>query len=128
MYLKEALAMQETVSNLTSQKLPFALAYKFSKLATKLDEHARFYNENLQKLIEEYAEKDEDGQIKIDEKNQGGILIKTDLIEDFQNKVSELQNVEIEYDLPTFTFSDFEDKIELTTKEVYTLMPVIVEE
>ena len=69
MILKEVLSMQPTLSNLLTQKLPFSLAYKFSKLATKIDENVEFYSKHLHDLIEEYAEKNEEGNIKYDNYN-----------------------------------------------------------
>lgn len=127
MILKEALAMQETVANLVTQKLPFSLAYKLSKLAQKLDEQSKFYTENLRNLLEEYAEKDENGEIVVDKENNDSITIKADLLEDFQNKVIELQSVEVGEGMPTLTLADLEDRIELTTQEVLSLMPIIKE-
>lgn len=128
MILKEILSMQPTISNLLTQKLPFSLAYKFSKLATKIDENVEFYSKQLRNLINEYAEKDEEGNIKYDNDNADSITVRAACIEEFQAKVNELQNIEVSTDFPSFTFSDFEDKIELSTQEVLTLMPIITEE
>lgn len=128
MILKDIINMQQTLSNIISQKLPFSLAYKFSKLAKIVDENIQFYSTSLKQIIDEYAEKDEEGNILHDENNPDMIKVKSALIEEFQQKVEELSNVEIADEVPTFTFSDLEDKIELTTQEVLALMPVIREE
>ena len=127
MILKEALAMQETIKNLTTQRLPFSLAYKLSKIAQKLDEQVEFYTKNLHDLVDEYGEKDENGEIITDKENNGSIVIKTEKIEDFQNKIIELQSIEVGEDIPTLTLIELEDKIELTTQEVLSLMPIIKE-
>ena len=128
MILKDIINMQQTLSNIISQKLPFSLAYKFSKLAKIVDENIQFYSTSLKQIIDEYVEKDEEGNILHDENNPDMIKVKSTLVEEFQQKVEELQNVEIADEVLTFTFSDLEDKIELTTQEVITLMPVIREE
>lgn len=128
MILKDIINMQQTLSNIISQKLPFSLAYKFSKLAKIVDENIQFYSTSLKQIIDEYAEKDEEGNILHDENNPDMIKVKTNLINEFQQKVEELSNVEVADEVPTFTFSDLEDKIELTTQEVLALMPVIREE
>ena len=127
MILKEALAMQETIKNLITQRLPFSLAYKLSKIAQKLDEQVEFYTKNLHDLVDEYGEKDENGEIITDKENNGSIVIKTEKIEDFQNKIIELQSIEVGEDIPTLTLMELEDKIELTTQEVLSLMPIIKE-
>ena len=127
MILKEALAMQETIKNLTTQRLPFSLAYKLSKIAQKLDEQVEFYTKNLHDLVDEYGEKDKNGEIITDKENNGSIVIKTEKIEDFQNKIIELQSIEVGEDIPTLTLMELEDKIELTTQEVLSLMPIIKE-
>lgn len=128
MILKDIINMQQTLSNIISQKLPFSLAYKFSKLAKIVDENIQFYSTSLKQIIDEYAEKDEEGNILHDENNPDMIKVKSTLVEEFQQKVEELSNVEVADEVPTFTFSDLEDKIELTTQEVLALMPVIREE
>lgn len=128
MILKDIINMQQTLTNIVNQKLPFSLAYKFSKLAKIVDENIQFYSTSLKQIIDEYAEKDEEGNILHDENNPDMIKVKSALIEEFQQKVEELSNVEIADEVPTFTFSDLEDKIELTTQEVLALMPVIREE
>lgn len=128
MILKDIINMQQTLSNIMSQKLPFSLAYKFSKLAKIVDENIQFYSTSLKQLIDEYAEKDEEGNILHDENNPDMIKVEFTLVEEFQQKVEELSNVEVADKVPTFTFSDLEDKIELTTQEVLALMPIIREE
>lgn len=128
MILKDIINMQQTLSNIVSQKLPFSLAYKFSKLAKIVDENTQFYSTSLKQIIDECAEKDEEGNILHDENNPDMIKVKSTLVEEFQQKVEELSNVEVADEVPTFTFSDLEDKIELTTQEVLALMPVIREE
>ena len=128
MILKDIINMQQTLSNIISQKLPFFLAYKFSKLAKIVDENIQFYSTSLKQIIDEYAEKDEEGNILHDENNPDMIKVKSTFVEEFQQKVEELSNVEVTDEVPTFTFSDLEDKIELTTQEVLALMPVIREE
>lgn len=128
MILKDIINMQQTLSNIVNQKLPFFLAYKFSKLAKIVDENIQFYSTSLKQIIDEYAEKDEEGNILHDENSPDMIKVKSTFVEEFQQKVEELQNVEIADEIPTFTFSDLEDKIELTTQEVLALIPVIREE
>ena len=128
MLIKDIIPMQPTLANIVTQKLPFSLAYKFSKLAKVVDDNFAFYREQMQTLINECALKDDKGEIVHDEENSDIIKLNPDMAVDFDRRAKELQEVEITDEVPTFKFTDFEDKIELTTQEVITLMPVIVEE
>jgi hypothetical protein len=127
MTLVEIVNLKSPLENLTSQKLPFSLAYKLAQLAKKVESNSEFYAESLRNLITEYAETDEEGNIKQDESNPNTIQIKTPLIEEFQNKFKELQSVEITDEIPMFKLSDFEDKIEISPQDLISLMPILKE-
>ena len=122
MTIFQLISVSETLQTIVDQKLPFSLAYKFAKLAKLVDENREFYGQSINKLINEYGEKDENGELK---QVEGGFTIKPDLIGEFNEEVNKLQSIEVTDEYPTFTFSDFEDKIELTPRDLILLEPFI---
>ena len=62
MKIYQLLSLPALYNSISDKNLPFALAYKLSKLATQVNEELKFYQENLTKIIEEYGEK-ENGEL-----------------------------------------------------------------
>ena len=72
-----------------------SLAYQITKFLAQSNAEEEFYYAQLQALINEYAEKNEEGQIVTIEGGQG-IKIKPDLLDIFQMAYEELENTEVE--------------------------------
>lgn len=125
MTIFQLISTSETLQNIVDQKLPFFLAYKFAKIIKVVDENREFYGQSLNKLINEYGEKDENGELK---QVENGFAIQPDKIAEFNEEVTKLQSIEITDELPKFTFSDFENKIELSPRDLILLEPFISEE
>ena len=115
MKLSSILNFQLTYSSLQSQKMPIKLAYKFSKLNSFVQNELKFYQENLTTILQEYAQKDENGDF-IRNDDQTGICLIPEKIEECYKKIEELQNLEIEEPPVTFTFDEIEN-FELTIEE-----------
>lgn len=126
MKLIELINMQTPIQQILDQKIPFGLAYKFTTIARAIDVNSKFYTENLQKLLTEYAQVDENGQFK-HTKDGSGILIKPELLDEFNSKITELQEIEITDSIPTFKLADLEDKVEISPRDLYALMELIEE-
>lgn len=106
-----------------NKNLPFALAYKFNKLANKANEEINFYRENMQKIIEEYAERDENGEmIFTDAEN---VKLRPDSTEECNKKINELSNIEVDINIK-FTPEEL-SSLELSINDLQTLMPLIEE-
>lgn len=106
-------------------KVPAKVAYKFNKLCIDLDADNKFYNEELNKILQQYANKNEDGSFKRTE--AGGIDIKEDQIEAAQKEIDGLYNLEI--DAPDIKFTvDELDGLELSIEDFNVMLPFIEEE
>jgi hypothetical protein len=106
-------------------KVPAKVAYKFNKLCIDLDADNKFYNEELNKILQQYANKNEDGSFKRTE--AGGIDIKEDQIEAAQKEIDGLYNLEV--DTPDIKFTvDELDGLELSIEEFNVMLPFIKEE
>ena len=99
-------------------------AYKLNKLIKKIEEENNFYNIKFHEIIEQYAEKNDQGEYQYIDENS--IKIKEGKEQECYKKVSELQNLEIETPNITFSIEELGD-INLTIDTVNMLMPFIEE-
>ena len=79
------------------------LAYKIMKLMKNTQNDCDFYQEKFNAILNEYGEKDDDGQL-IQENN--GIKIQDGKMEECTSKVNELNNTEIELPKIKFTLEE----------------------
>ena len=122
MKLYQILNLPHVYETILEKNLPFSLAYKFNKLAEAVNKELEFYRNSMTKLIDEYAEK-ENGQPVLLE--NGDIKIIPEKITECQQRINELQNVEITIDV-SFTPAELEP-LEMSIKDLQNLMPFIKE-
>lgn len=124
MTLNQLISTSEILKTIVDQKLPFKLAYKFSNLISIVDKNSTFYAQEVQKIFDECAQKDEDGNIK---QENNSVLLIPEKAEQFHKEFEELNSVEITDTLPTFKLEEFDDKIELTPRDV-SILSLFIEE
>ena len=122
MKLYQILNLPHVYETILEKNLPFSLAYKLNKLAEAVNKELEFYHNSMTKLIDEYAEK-ENGQPVFLE--NGDIKIFPEKITECQQRINELQNVEITIDV-SFTPAELEP-LEMSIKDLQNLMPFIKE-
>ena len=141
-------------------KLSVKALYKLAKIKKVLDEEAQSYKQmydelmqliapfeiERQKLLQEYAEKDENGNLVVNP--DGTVKIKEDKRKEFEEKVRNLQkkfedqlkvfeekmkeynefmNEEVELDIPKLKLDELPDDLPLTLAEMELLMLVVEE-
>lgn len=99
------------------------VGYKVMKFLKSIENDVVFYNTKLSEIAQECAEKEGD-RIKIDE--NGAIVLAKDKILDWNNKVADLANIEIEVSLPSFELEDFTE-CNFTLEELSILESLISE-
>lgn len=108
-----------------SQRLPFKTAYQLTLLSKEIEKHTAFYQEGLQQLISDYAQRDEDGNYIPTSDNQG-VLLKPEHLEEVNKKLVELRELDVE--LPDISFSPVTfETMELSLDEISIIMPFIKE-
>lgn len=122
MKLYQILNLPHVYETILEKNLPFSLAYKLNKLAEAVNKELEFYRNSMTKLVDEYAEK-ENGQPVLLE--NGDIKIIPEKITECQQRINELQNVEITIDV-SFTPAELEP-LEMSIKDLQNLMPFIKE-
>lgn len=125
MRIQKILAMEEAIKNLKSKNLPIKTAYRLLKLAELVSNEAENYRNLFRQILDEYAEKKEDGSYVLSEDGTN-IILKKDHIKEANEKVSELNQLEV--DVPyIFDLREFEN-LEISLEDLAPLMDIIVDE
>lgn len=125
MRIQKILAMEEAIKNLKSKNLPIKTAYRLLKLAELVSNEAENYRNLFRQILDEYAEKKKDGSYVLSE-DGANVIIQKDHIQDANQKVDELNKIDVEIPY-TFDIKDF-DNIEISLEELAPLMDLIVDE
>ena len=80
------------------------VGYKVMKFLRSIESDTTFYDTKLTEIAQECAEKDGD---KIKTTENGNIILSKDKISDWNSKIADLANVEVEIKLPCFELEDF---------------------
>ena len=104
-------------------KIPLKLAFKLSNLTKAINEKTEFYREELQKILQEYGEFDENGNI-IPTNDGRGVKVKPGTEMECMTKINELQSLEVELPDITFDIEEFGD-IELTLDVFSIITPFL---
>lgn len=102
--------------------LPLKGAYKINKIRKAIEKETEFYSEKFQEIVNEYAQKDEEGNLKFSE-DGSQILIQEGKIDECNKALEDLQELEIEIDNYNLTIDDLGENVECTPEQLETLMP-----
>lgn len=112
-----------SANKLASKRLPVKVAYAISRNLDKMNNIITSYETARKTLLDQYAEKDEEGKAKV---KDGNYVIQEDQKQAFSDEMKELLEVENEIDLHTINMEEVEkcdtDKYDsLTTADLMTL-------
>ena len=107
-----------------SQKLSMKTAYRLAQLVKAIDNEMEFYRNKLREIVEEYSEKDENGQPIPTQ--DGGIKVLPEKNEECFQAMKELQELDVTLPDIKFTIEDFE-KIDLEPDIAGAIFPFIEE-
>lgn len=113
--LQDCLVFQEVYNNLKEKVIPIQLAYSLTLLNEKNKTNYSFWQEEFNKILNLYCEKNEDGTIKMSDDQSSFIIIK-DKIEECQKAIMELNNTEVEIEKIKIKTKDFEKLNEANLK------------
>lgn len=83
---------------ISKRELPIKASYAIAKNLKKIEDELEIYYKEREKLIDKYAEKDENGKIKVD--NNGFIIFKDK--EGWDKEIKELLAIENDIKIHTF--------------------------
>lgn len=122
MKMYEVLSLQNFYSSIHDKKLPIKTAYKLSRLAKRAEEENQFYQSQFQKIIDEYALK-ENGQLVYSE-DMTSIKIIPGKEDECAEKLTELRELEVDMKDFEFSIEEFEN-FELTIAQMSSILPLI---
>lgn len=122
--LNEIVALTNIIVSIREQKLPIKTAFKLNKIFILTNGHYQFFQQELKKIIEEYAEKDEQGEF-IPTSDRKGYKIKKGYELEVAEKIEELENLDIKLtDFEKFTLDEL-DMLQLNLQEMNALYKFI---
>ena len=122
--LTSLIALGHICSDVLSEKrLGAYLGYKINSIIEIAEQKEKFFQSEMARIIEDYAQKNEDGSPKRSE-DGNSILIINDKRDECHQKVFELENLEIDWTPPQLTLEDL-DKMDLTFQEQKHFFPFI---
>lgn len=124
MKIIQLIKARRVFNSCANEKLSVALAYKLVKFIKASDAEDSFYNTEMQKIIEQYAEKDECGRVVT---TQNGVKIIKEKLQECNSAIDNLSNYEVEAPNIMFTIGELSE-LKLSMSEMYILDEVIKEE
>ena len=100
--INDVIALREIYPKFKDRYLPIKASYKLAKIFKAVDENYEFYTEKLNEIVNEYAQRDENGNI-VQTEGGTGIKVQQNKIEECNEKLNELS--ELEVDLPDMKLS-----------------------
>lgn len=126
MKINDILGFDTFYQKIEDKRLPFRVAYKFSKLSKAVNLELDFYRQKLAEILQEYTQKDDDGNFIYLGENKESIKIQEGREQECNEKLTELHNMDIDIDNVTFSIEEVES-LEMTIAEIGALMPFIEE-
>lgn len=111
-------------SQVAQMKISSKLAYKIMKLCKSVATEEEFYNNKRNEIINEYAVKDENGQIVVSDDSM--ISIMQDKIDEANAALHDLNNIEVEAPSIRFTLAEL-DELKLSVADMFALDAFIEE-
>lgn len=125
--LGDILNSEETLKKLMDVPMKGKVAYKLARIAREVDKESQLFNDERNKLIEKYAERDEEGNFKPNENGQIYVdVTNLERVEQFTNEINELLETEIEVNAEKLSLNDL-DETGMTPKD-FNKMMVFIEE
>lgn len=123
--MSNIIALKGVCENLKSQKTSVKTAYKISKILNAVEKEFEFYQTKFIEIVNEYAEKDENGQpIMTDSGN--GVKISPEKIAEAQTKMFELEAIETELNITPLSLDELEG-LEISISDMQNLSCIIEE-
>ena len=113
--LNDIVNATETFNKIMQQSFKGSLAFKIARLARELDKEMQTFNTERQKIIQKYGEKDENGELIVDEK--GLVKFNKTNIKEINEEFNSLLNTELEINADKLPMDSI-DNFEITPQEM----------
>lgn len=124
MTIENAYRARAALNKISHSAMPAKTAYKISKLSNFLKDDANFYTERLSQIIEQYGEKDENGEPVI---SGNGYKIQKDKTDECTAAIKELSEIEAAIPDAKIYLSEL-DGVELSPDDIAAIYDFIEED
>ena len=124
MPIEHAYRARAALNKISHSAMPAKTAYKISKLSNFLKDDANFYTERLSQIIEQYGEKDENGEPVI---SGNGYKIQEDKTDECAAAIKELSGIEATIPDAKIYLSEL-DGVELSPDDIAAIYAFIEED
>lgn len=108
----------DTFNKILQQSFKGSLAFQIARIVRELDKEMQTFNNEKTKLIQKYAEKDEKGNLIVDENDN--VKIDNSKIEEVNKEFESLLQTEIEINAEKLSINNI-DNFELTPQEMLNI-------
>lgn len=115
MKISQIINAKRAFSNYLDAKMPPSVAYKIMKLVRAVESEEAFYKKELQKLIEQYGKRNEDGSLVATE--DGNVLLSEGTLQECRQKVNELEALDVDAPNISFTLDEL-SCVSMTVREM----------
>lgn len=119
MKLKELMEARSIFVQRFNDKMSAGTAYKIMKIIKASNDDADFFDAKVQEILNEFGQKDESGKLTRDK--DGNIAIAPDKLMACNQKLQELNDTEVEYEVKQTFALDELSELKLTPRECYVL-------
>jgi len=123
-HLRNIVESADIMRELSNKSLKGRAAFRVARLLRELEKEFTLFNEKRMDLIKEYAQKDENGEMKSDE--NGNVTLDQDRLNEFYQSLDELLNADVEINAEKIDSEDIGD-IEITPAQIINLEAFINE-
>ena len=124
MTIESAYRARAALNKISHSAMPAKTAYKISKLSNFLKDDANFYTERLSQIIEQYGEKDENGELVI---SGSGYKIQKNKTDECAAAIKELSEIEAAIPDAKIYLSEL-DGVELSPDDIAAIYAFIEED
>lgn len=122
--LEEIVNGAEALKVLANKSLKGKTAYRVSRLLRELEKEFSLFNDTRGELIKKYGEKDENGELKVNENNE--YTIAPENIQAFYNEINEILGNEVEINGNKIPLAEI-GELDFTPNDMIALEPFIEE-
>ena len=125
MLMTDIIALKELYPKLKTSKLPAKLAYKLVRIFDEVDKQAQIYTTMFSEIVNDCAQKDENGNPILTE-NGTQVALLEDKIQECGERMAELNTLAVEIETKyTLSLDDLDNFEDLTLEDIKVLSPFI---
>ena len=117
MKLKDLVKATRVFETLGQEKISVSLAYKFMKIIKETKNDIDFYQTKGQEIVNKYALRDENGNIR---QNSEGLFVDPEKADDFNKEFEELNNTDVNIPDIKFALEELQE-FKITTADLLSI-------